>query len=102
MRLGPILPLLACAAACVGRPGSHAEIAPTTASGETAGDILARVDGTPIHAGDVAAEIGRGGSSARAALDRLIDFELLAEAAARSISPATDDDVAEARDQAAV
>lgn len=98
MRLGLLVPLLACAASCGGPPASRAHIA----TGETTGDIVASVDGTPIHASEVAAEIRRGGGSARAALDRLIDFALLAEAAAATVSPGTDDDVAEARDQAAV
>ena len=51
---------------------------------------------------DVAPKCGRGGGPPRAALDRLIDFELLAAAAAATASPAADPDVAEARDQVAV
>lgn len=102
MRLGLLAPLLACAAACGGRPASRADLGRSLATGETGGDILASVNGAPIRAGELAAEIRRGGGSPRAALDRLIEFELLAEAAAATVSPATDDEVAEARDQAAV
>ncbi len=99
MRHGLLVLLLACTAACGGRRSSHAELA---ASNATGADVVARVDGVPIHASDLAAEIRRGGGSTRAALDRLIDFELLAAAAAPTTSPAADDDVALARDQAAV
>jgi hypothetical protein len=98
MRVGLLVPLLTCAAACGGEPASHTDQAPSLAPGE----VVASVGGIPIHASDVAAEIRRGGGPARAALDRLIDFELLAQAAAATVSPTTDDDVAEARDQAAV
>src|SRR5437016_3929188 len=101
MRLAPFLSLLACAAACGGRASSSGAVSTSNAIGEGAA-LVARVDGTPIHASDVAAEMRRGGGPARAALDRLIDFELLAGAAAPAFSPATDGEVAEARDQAAV
>jgi hypothetical protein len=98
MRLGLLVPLLAFAAACGGRPVSRVDL-PTS---DATGNVVARVDGIAINASDVAAEIRRGGGSPRAALERLIDFELLAEVAAATVSPATDDDVAEARDRAAV
>ena len=102
MRLGLLVLLLACTATCGGRPSSHGDLGASNATGAGAGDVLATVDGIPIHASDVALEVRRGGGSTRAALDRLIDFELLAAAAATTVSPATDGDVAEARDQAAV
>jgi hypothetical protein len=97
MRPALLVLLITCALGC-SRP------APTTnlAASNTNGEIVARIDGVAIYATDVAAEVRRGGGPARAALDRLIDFELLAAAAAPTASPATDPDVAEARDQVAV
>jgi hypothetical protein len=62
---------------------------------------VAEVDGVPISARDLAAEMRRGGKSARAALDDLITFQLLAGAAVPSVD-ADDPEVAEARDRAAV
>ena len=66
-----------------------------------AGAPVAAIDGAPILAADVAAEMRRSGKTARAALDAMADFELLAAAAARSIGPG-DPDVAEARRRAMV
>jgi len=95
MHLATLVPLIACARPA---PPAAADMAASNATGE----IVARVEGVPIHASDVAAEVRRGGGPARAALDRLIDFALLAAAAAPTASPATDPEVAEARDQLAV
>ena len=93
----PALLLSLIALAC-SRAAPPVDLSASNATGE----VVARVDGVPIHAADVAAEMRRGGGPARAALERLIDFELLAAAAAPTTSPATDSDVAEARDQVAV
>jgi len=62
---------------------------------------VATVAGAPILAADVAAEMRRGRRTAREALGALVDFELLARAAARSI-PDDDPDVVEARRSAMV
>jgi len=95
--LAMLVPLIACAVSCARRvPPSD------LGTSNAAGEVVARVDGVPIRASDVAAEVRRGGGPARAALDRLIDFELLAAAAAPTASPTTDPEVAEARDQVAV
>ncbi len=90
-----------CAAACGGGSAPPGGPAASNVTGESS-ETIARVDGRLIHASDVAAEMRRGGGPARAALERLIDFELLAAAAAPTVSATTDTDVAEARDQAAV
>jgi hypothetical protein len=97
MRRALLLSLIACALACT-RAAPQVDLATSNATGEA----VAHVDGVPIRASDVAAEMRRGGGPPRAALDRLIDFELLAAAAAPTTSPAADPDVAEARDQVAV
>ncbi len=65
--------LLAGAASCGGRAAP-----PTSVGAATSGEIVAAVDGVPIGRNDAVAEMGRGGGTARAALERLIDFELLA------------------------
>jgi hypothetical protein len=96
-RLATLVSLIACALACT-RAAPQVGLAASNGTGE----VVARVDGVPIYASDVASEVRRGGGPARAALDRLIDFELLAASAAPTTSPATDPDVAEARDQIAV
>lgn len=62
---------------------------------------MARVGETSIGAGDLLAELRRAGGTPRQALTRLIDFELLAAAAAASIG-ASDADVVAARARAAV
>ncbi len=98
MRHGLLFVLLAFAASCGGRAAAPDGVAAANAIA----DVVARVDGVSIRASDVAAEMRRGGGSPRAALDRLVDFELLAAAAAHTVTPATDTDVGEARDQAAV
>ena len=51
--------------------------------------VVATVAGTPIHAADVAAQMGRAGVDARHALEELVTFEILARAAANQapISP---------------
>jgi hypothetical protein len=98
MRHGLFLSIVISVAGCGGRTGAPRDVA----AANVIGDVVAHVDGVSIHAGDVTAEMRRGGGPPRAALDRLIDFELLAAAAARTVTPASDGAVAEARDQAAV
>lgn len=95
--LAGLFTALAGAASCGGRAAP-----PTSVGAATSGEIVATVDGVPIGHNQMTAEIGRGGGTARAAVERLIDFELLSRAAARSIAADTDPDVIEARNRAAV
>jgi hypothetical protein len=67
-------------AAC-GRTPAGPAVAPRAASDA----VVARVAGAPIYASDVAGEMRRSGTATRAALDAVIDRELLAAAAARAI-----------------
>src|SRR3954470_5294429 len=101
MRPALLFALIACGPACALACTRAAPQVGVATSNDT-GEIVARVDGVPIRAGDIAAEVRRGGGPPRAALDRLCDFARPAAGAAPTSSPAADPDVAEARDQVAV
>lgn len=75
------------AAACGGEapPPRPTSPSPAPAASPAAGPddvVVATVDGRPVWASCVAAQLARGARTRRAALDECIDFELLAQAAA--------------------
>ena len=101
MRPCPPCRLLLCLL-CVAPYACHTGARPPAVRPPEGGsDRVAEVESVPILARDLAAEMRRHGKPARAALDDLITFQLLAGAAARAID-ADDPEVAEARDRAAV
>jgi hypothetical protein len=53
-------------------------------------EVVATVAGAPIHAADVAAQMGRSGVDARRALEELMTFEILARAAANQAPTSPD------------
>ena len=93
-----IYSLLLLAAGVASSAACHPRARPAAAAGP---DAVAEIDGVSISLRDLRAEMVRSGKDARAALAGLIDLEVLAGAAARA-GTATDPDVADARDRAAV
>lgn len=83
--------VIACAAGCSGAAGPTG----VPAAAPQASPRVALVAGQPLHASDVVAQMARTGLSARAALDQLVTFEILAQAAAAA---AVEGDDGEARD----
>lgn len=85
MRLtAPILLLLPLAGCSPARPGpSPATAVPSTAAGLPAGEVVATVDGVAITASRVAELAEATGLPPRTAVDRLVEFELLAAEARR-------------------
>ena len=86
MRLLPcsLLLLAACGESTAPPPTAPPrEIASLEAQPRPGDEVVAEVDGRPIWAADVAAQMRATGQDARAALDALIDQELLAEEARR-------------------
>jgi PPIC-type PPIASE domain len=95
----PLLLVAACHHTTVDRTGRFP--VPLEAAGAGDDDVVARVDGRPIHASAVAAQARASGHDARRALDDLIDAEVLAgEAARRGLD--RDRDAEEAAEAAAV
>ncbi len=71
--------------------GASPSLAPATRAATAADPALARVGDVAILRSDVATQMRATGQNERAALDDLIHFELLARAAAQSVSPADHD-----------
>lgn len=80
MRFGRVIYVCMCLAACVRRDGESAP-PPWTPSVPATAAIVARVGGVPISIEDIKAEMALGHATRQAALDRLIEFHLLAEKA---------------------
>ncbi|HEY3352605.1 MAG TPA: peptidylprolyl isomerase [Polyangia bacterium] len=95
MRRAGLLAVLLAAAlpACGGRRVEHTEVAPVVRPGDV---VVATVDGHPITARRVTEHAAALGRDARAALDDLVAFELLAQEAARRAAGAAPE-VAEVR-----
>src|SRR5882724_8747578 len=99
-RLPITLSLLLLLAAGLAGAAAACRSASRAPAGAVTQDTVAEAGGASISLRDLRAEMRRTGKDARAALADLIDFELLAGAAAPS--SARDPEVEEARDRAAV